>query len=686
VRIERIELGDFDLYDKNKLEYFMHESVNLIQEIIERSDLKDFSIHSSYWQSGLVALHLSKKFNIEFVHTVLSSAKAKNLSTEADRAEHNSRILSEYKVFHAAKNLICSSHTEKKTLAANYGISCKKILVAGPVVNKVYEFPFQDLDGNPMISSKSKTKGSCQNEYLPFEAVMNDKPALWWNAGAFLYFGRLHEDKGVLDILRAWLNLRKLLQKGVPPLWMVGGTPSQIDHIRRADDSLMRDIQQMEAAGELIWWGRLSQEGISTLLCKALATVTHSKYEAGGFTVIESLARGIPVLATPHGFALDCIVDWENGFLIEHGNLELLEHRMLHFARQPLLSKEMGQIARAKYFEQKILYDFDKVHSRAYDLEKPDQKTQGNFSKPSRIYSSFHSDVNKESVIQLFQQVVSCSEAFNLQLQQERDYSQWTISSKAGECICRIWNTTINSDLLWSNKGNLPYIKSARMKEMSDKYISDFLEISMGSNCEQAILLKRRPQQECEIGTLQKNIKLLNKLFSSKLLTNYEIFRLAERNSIPRLRIMADQAISNLNAHKHLLADERAVLALMRYLSYSRNFDRGEMINKTVGLSLGEISEHNFQDGSLYHFDSLALSSHECSIGSLASFLLLNKSISSNEIISCLKGNFASIERRSMAGWTIYWLSHALLRRLLKFPQSKIETYDHAVQLVINLE
>lgn len=170
-------------------------------------------------------------------------------------------------------------------------------------------------------------------------------PSLWWHANAFLYFGRIHVNKGVVYILDAWLRLAGELGERCPDLWLAGGTPEEIETIRplACDPS---DLAHYEAIGRIRWWGYLDAFGVAALLLKSHCLIMHSRYEPGGRVVVEAMAEGIPVIATPHGFADELVADWVNGFRVDFGNIELLVHRMRHFALHPYLGASLGTAAR----------------------------------------------------------------------------------------------------------------------------------------------------------------------------------------------------------------------------------------------------------------------------------------------------------------------------------------------------
>jgi hypothetical protein len=188
--------------------------------------------------------------------------------------------------------------------------------------------------------------------------------APWWNEGPFLYVGRMAASKGVPEILGTWLALRGRLGDRCPDLWLAGGAPAEIAAIRGAvgDELLRRD----EALGRLRWWGYLDEAGLSALLLKARVLLMHSAYEPGGRVVLEAMTEGVPVIATPHGFARDLVRDWVTGFLIPNGDLTMLERRMEHFALQPFLGPSLGAAAAATARAALESWAFYRTHGATY--------------------------------------------------------------------------------------------------------------------------------------------------------------------------------------------------------------------------------------------------------------------------------------------------------------------------------
>jgi len=194
---------------------------------------------------------------------------------------------------------------------------------------------------------------------------MSNDLALWWNAGAFVYVGRMGNNKGVEHILTAWCALKRRLPDHCPDLWLVGGEPVEIETVRRKK-LMLAELATYEANGRIRWWGYLNEEGVSAILLKACALIMHSSYEPGGRVILEAMTQGIPVIATPHGFALDLVRDWETGFIVSYGDIEMLHRRMEHFARMPLLGISLGKAAQATAHKALDDWNFFKTHEDVY--------------------------------------------------------------------------------------------------------------------------------------------------------------------------------------------------------------------------------------------------------------------------------------------------------------------------------
>lgn len=365
-KIYRLQNGNVAPMDKIRLQDYHNENVLAIQKIV--CDLGEYpmAIHSVYWNSGRIGLELAEKYKVPLIHSVISNSRGRQARGAKEpvpkRAEY------EQKIFDYCKWILCVSNDEKDDLTHLYNISPEKIIVTGQYIHSSFIIPSHDNNGFPRLNSNlsienQKTAAICYND--AFEKPSNDP---FWAYKAFTYFGRIAESKGVDHILAAWNSLYQKYGRECPPLWLIGGSISEINSMRLNCQHLLPHLKKAEQENKIVWWGCIDYVGASTLLLKTLVLVTNSLYEPGGRVITEAMSEGVPVIAAPNGFALDLVHNWENGFLVPHGNEDELTLRMEHFIRQPYLSNVLGENARQTAIDVVEEWDFVNKHLWAYGI------------------------------------------------------------------------------------------------------------------------------------------------------------------------------------------------------------------------------------------------------------------------------------------------------------------------------
>lgn len=286
-------------------------------------------IHSFYWVSGIIAAKVKERYKIPFIHTVVSLAEDK-LAVNIAPHVFNQKNMELY-FLHKAKFIFSITPQELRTLVSKYNIPETNIYIVGRSVRKNY---FDVLQQNKELQ--------CYDKELVKIDLLHENS--WWVNGAFIYVGRIVKIKGIDQIIIAWIYAKKNYDIRIP-LWIVGGTAQQISEIRELILRNQPCLTEYEKTNEIIWWGKLDAQGISTLMRKSKALIMHSYFEAGGRVIIEALSAGIPVIATPFGFARDYIYNRYNGFITEFNDIAQLSKIMMQFSDQPYLSSVMGTAA-----------------------------------------------------------------------------------------------------------------------------------------------------------------------------------------------------------------------------------------------------------------------------------------------------------------------------------------------------
>jgi len=150
----------------------------------------------------------------------------------------------------------------------------------------------------------------------------------------FLSVGRLVQEKGIFDLLKAYASLDPQLRDQFG-LVLVGDGPARTELERRAA-AMQGGLVQV--AG----FAQREQLAIYYALAELFVFPTHS--DPWGLVVNEAMACGLPVISSSAaGCAADLVEDHYNGRVVEVRDVKQLAAVLSHLARDPELRSRMGQ-------------------------------------------------------------------------------------------------------------------------------------------------------------------------------------------------------------------------------------------------------------------------------------------------------------------------------------------------------
>jgi sugar transferase (PEP-CTERM/EpsH1 system associated) len=151
---------------------------------------------------------------------------------------------------------------------------------------------------------------------------------------------RFMEIKDPLNLVRAFIELRRRYANGGPDvrLLMIGGGP-----LRPAADELLKAAGQTNAA-----WLPDSREDVSDLLRQMHIFVLGSRREGISNTVLESMASGLPVVASNVGGNLELVLPGVTGDLVPPEDSAALAAAIDRYATDPGLRERHGAAARER--------------------------------------------------------------------------------------------------------------------------------------------------------------------------------------------------------------------------------------------------------------------------------------------------------------------------------------------------
>lgn len=203
---------------------------------------------------------------------------------------------------------------------------------------------------------------------LEIPAVAQDaKPRNLAEQTRLLFIGRLHEEKGLHYLFEALA----LLDDSSVTLEVAGKGPAENELRKLADD--------LGIADQVKWLGWLDRSefddvyGRADIFVGPSITAKSGWVEAFGLVFAESLARGVPVIATKTGGIVDIVQDSVNGFLVDEKDPQAIADAIAQYRSNPSRYEAHRKNARAR-IEQNFSWD---VITKRYEqfLEEAVQST-----------------------------------------------------------------------------------------------------------------------------------------------------------------------------------------------------------------------------------------------------------------------------------------------------------------------
>jgi glycosyltransferase involved in cell wall biosynthesis len=150
-----------------------------------------------------------------------------------------------------------------------------------------------------------------------------------------LFVGRLSPEKGVMEMLQAWLRLQHI------PLVVIGDGPLYGDALQILRSSGSTHIRLM---------GRLNTEDTQAQMKGARFLVFPSRwYEPFGMALVEAAAAGVPAIAARIGGIPELVIENQTGLLFDLQKADDLADKANWAWTHPSEMEDMGSAARQLY-------------------------------------------------------------------------------------------------------------------------------------------------------------------------------------------------------------------------------------------------------------------------------------------------------------------------------------------------
>ena len=147
---------------------------------------------------------------------------------------------------------------------------------------------------------------------------------------------RLEPEKGQRHLIDAM----PAILRAVPETWLaVVGEGSEADALQALAESLGPKV-----AARIVFTGR--RDDVSALTADLTLAVLPSLREAQGISLIEAMARGVPVVASAVGGIPEVVTDGVDGRLVPPGDPAALADTIIELLRDPALRHRLGEAGR----------------------------------------------------------------------------------------------------------------------------------------------------------------------------------------------------------------------------------------------------------------------------------------------------------------------------------------------------
>src|SRR5262249_44985012 len=151
----------------------------------------------------------------------------------------------------------------------------------------------------------------------------------------FLFLGRMNDTKGAFELLDAYRALPTTCRAATRIVFAGDG---QVEEMRQ---------RAAEIGTDVVVHAWLNPEKRDHLLAVSDVLVLPSHHEGVPMAILEAMANGLPVIATPVGGIPGVIRHGREGLLVQVGNRSALTAALTRMVAEPALRASLGQGARA---------------------------------------------------------------------------------------------------------------------------------------------------------------------------------------------------------------------------------------------------------------------------------------------------------------------------------------------------
>lgn len=280
-------------------------------------------VHAHYWLSGRAGLDVARRFGVPLVqmfHT-LGHLKTRWAAAETERADAG-RLRTEALLARVACRLVAATAAEARELVGTLRAREDRVAVV-PCGVALAAFSPRDPEAARRRLGLAGTR-------------------------PVVYVGRLEPLKGVDRLVAAVARLVERGDGDAGPIKVVIVGGDGAEGAAGGEGARVRALARSLGIVERVEFrGPQPREALADYYAAAAAVAMPSAYESFNLVVLEALASGAALVATPVGVVPEVVEDGVNGLLVTPGDVEALTRALGRLLREPGLADRLRARARA---------------------------------------------------------------------------------------------------------------------------------------------------------------------------------------------------------------------------------------------------------------------------------------------------------------------------------------------------
>lgn len=331
VRVIRLRAGPMRYVPKSKLLPHLPEFIGNLLSWQKTNNATYNLLHGHYWDGGWVVSRLKNILQVPAVETfhslgIIRYNILKNFEPQSIHSEEfKNRITTEKEIIKFSDRIIAESPYEKEDLTKSYNVNPSKIKIIPAGVDPK---KFKPLD-----------KKICR------QMLKLDEDAV-----IILYIGRLEWRKGIGTLISAFAKLLKMNPTSDDDirLMIVGGSIGKRGNANdKKEYKRLKEVAiQKGVEKQVSFIGQISQDKVKYYYNSANICVVPSYYEPFGIVPLESMASGIPTIASSVGGLQYSVKDNKTGLQAPPRASNILAEKINMLLANPILAEKI--IANAK--------------------------------------------------------------------------------------------------------------------------------------------------------------------------------------------------------------------------------------------------------------------------------------------------------------------------------------------------